>query len=741
MRNVNHDTVVCRVSRISKVYKNPWDPNPYDKILPDEMFISEENVTTDTMSFYRIDTDMNSEKHSMSGLYVPGNVLETVVVEKEPEEEELQDSKDISSCNDTLYITGSKIIIYDNYDSTNPLNCGLEVGDSVDVDKKVNFTYNGKTEIRYHITSVDGEDQSVIDKWILGNYSVSLDGVEFQYHNNNISTTALYNSVAGSTVNYYANSSTKVTTTRPESTTVNGVVVNQTAINSGTYTDENGNTYKDLEAMYEAYGLEYEGDTTNLTGSPIGRMIFVHGMPFQYTYLTDRRQGSQKQYGKEDTVDEINTKKISSSSVDMYGRTFAKEIAGNMPIATIVPGVPKFMTNVKEGLFGYRSGKEARNNWMPLWSDLTDSELDSAMDTILQSEDGEYQYYSMEIDTTDYFNYVNAMCQTSARLMGIGDIKYHGSKCSSLDWDEYNSAADQDYSMFQEVIGLSGGVAFAFDPMSSITDSLSNSTGESMFTSMINGISNKARELEFITGSAGMEIINSNDYEAAVASTGSTVLGTAGSRIKAMLNNTVHGMNVRFPLLWQDSTSQKSYDIDMKFITPYATNFCKWRYVLVPFFHIWCLAAPRSEKTVVNYERPFLIRAFSKGYFNVEMGIIESIQWRRFGDGDMISADGIPTEIDVSITFQDLYQNLAMSKFNGETLGSFKAIGVFFNNTGLMDMLGTLSGVNMNRITITERLGLYAGAAAGAFGATGSNFMGHISDRTRNLVEKFFYGT
>ena len=149
----------------------------------------------------------------------------------------------------------------------------------------------------------------------------------------------------------------------------------------------------------------------------------------------------------------------------------------------------------------------------------------------------------------------------------------------------------------------------------------------------------------------------------------------------------------------------------------------------------------------MNYSRPFLIKAYSRGYFNVEMGLIDSIQWKRYGEGDMISEDGVPTEIDVSISFHDLYQQLAISLFHGaegsekDITMNMQRIAVFFNNSGLMDMLGSLSGVNTNRFNLGEKLSLFASTAIGAFSATGSNVLSHISDRVRNSsLMKFIYG-
>ena len=58
-----------------------------------------------------------------------------------------------------------------------------------------------------------------------------------------------------------------------------------------------------------------------------------------------------------------------------------------------------------------------------------------------------------------------------------------------------------------------------------------------------------------------------------------------------------------------------------------------------------------------------------------------------------------------------------------------------------MDMLGTLSGVNMNKIDIGERFELYAAALGGTISSLGSNFMRNISDRVRNVWERYMMGT
>lgn len=731
--------LLCRTSRPVKVYKNPTDINPMNIVIPKgTLFISANYFEKELLEFYEITKDIQ-DRNLPIGYWVSGDVLEYLPTDDDTEIEENDVKSTYERINETILVRTNKITVYDDNQSSTPSKHELKLKDSVEVDLKSYTICNGSKQTRYHIKSVNGEtDHSDSGKWILGDYAVEVNKSKVVFHNNSISK--MVRTAAGTT----RDAATGAATTATTPTIDNAATADGTTVSNGDQqlleTAEMNS--KEMNDIYASYGFNYALAQKHTMDVPIGRMIFVHGMPFQYTHITDRREGDTNIEGREPVVSEMYTKNVRNGSVDMYGRTFGKEIAANMPIAVITPGNPVFLTNIKQGVIGYSgSSQSAKNNWIPFFGkdEMTGDEFDNALQELISSDNNDYQYYSMTIDTTDYFNYVNAICQTSARLMGLTDFVYHGSTCAKLDWGSYNQAVDQDYSMFEEVIGVTGGVSFAFDPVSSITDSLSNSLTDSMFVSMLNEVSSKAREIEFITGQVGIDTGLSN-YEGSTAQDANGALGTAINRISSFMNNSIHGMNVRFPQIWQDSNHSKNYSMEMRFITPYATQFCKWRYVLVPFFHVFCLAAPRSIKTVMNYSRPFLIKAYSKGYFNVEMGIIESLQWKRFGDGDMISADGVPTQIDVTVDFQDMYQQLAMSKFSNIT-GNFDMIGTFFNNNGLQEMLGTLSGVNMLKIGLGERLSLYASSAVGAFSATGRNFMGHLSDKLNNMYTNIFMGT
>lgn len=810
---ITSNCYMCRVTGITRVYTNPSDMKPSTHtILPGEMFISNQQADIGSSTLFQISSPVSQERMLSIpyDTWIPSTYLDYAPIEiVEEDYEELPSPKE---CHEYFVVKINYNTFYEHSQSSEGYSWPVKVGTVIEVDRSIEIKNDNVVNMRYRVKSIDGStDTKEVGMWILGNPTFYQNDTKYQDHTKNtleliqeedvpervkFRSTVRRSSPArsgGNPENSIIYTGEKKTQTSPfgSSTAVDvgQNLVKQAGENaknlsnksktdkdlkdsgntSGTDTDDANTdvstwerpqedldeyakiTYTEMSdyvGLYKKYNMTYLGES--LMSIPIGRMTFVHGMPFQYTYLTDRRLNNNTTYSKEPTGNFIK-----SGNLDMYGRMFAGDIAANTPICSIVPGTPVFLTNIKQSLFGVDSNasNKERGGWLPVLSQVTDFNIGDAIKSIIdQNDDKAYQYYSMEVNTTEYFNFVNALCQTTARFMGLGNIAYRNRSCTAFDWSNYNQAAEQDYSMFEEVAGMNNGISFAFDPMSSISDTLNNSTKDSDLAGMLNGISEKARELEFMLGTGGisLDIVNSSDYEAALASVSDGVLSGIRnplSVISSFISNTTHGMNVRFPELWSDSTLSRSYDIDMKFITPYATQFCKWRYVIVPFLHLFCLAAPQSKDTIMNYSRPFLIKAYSRGYFNVEMGLIDSIQWKRYGEGDMISEDGVPTEIDVSISFHDLYQQLAISLFHGaegsekDVAMNMQRIAVFFNNSGLMDMLGSLSGVNTNRFNLGEKLSLFASTAIGAFSATGSNVLSHISDRVRNSsLMKFIYG-
>ena len=804
---ITNKAYLCRTIRSTKLYARPNDIKSTNIIIPGDITITTSNVCDNgIVKFLKISDVLTGESKEWVGLWISDDEIEKTEIlqeEETPQETQFDDSVAID---EQLVIKASNILLYENEYAGTGISMDLPVGSLIISDRMININFNGTKQTRYRIKELydpDGNDLFLADGcWVRLGSEVSLisdiedvkidqnypilryaardrkpgtssttssqskndkrrqqqinlaNEKKFQEAKKAANNVTVANVMAASAVSGINPGASAIRKTSQSGNSVQTQNRNVTNIVNQTYDVETFNN------AVEGYRQGYQSTGKSIMGTPIGRMLFVHGMPFQFTHYTDRRPGSEKQYGNSSEYYDLTRvgRSTSSATADFYGRIFEKEIASNIPIMSVVPGEPQFLT-MNTGRFVLPSVTGASNKLKNEFSKLfsaDDFEVGSIVDSsnALARGSNVYQYYSMTINTKEYFKYVNTLCRMSAILMGLKDFTYNGKSCTDIDWGDQNSTTSNggsDFNLFEEVIGVDGGVSFAYDPGSSVTDSLGNSLGESQFASLLKTLSGKAKEFSFIAGSMGYDrdwtsAVDNTDYDKAMSTIGGSNLFGPNSlvgRLATFISNAGRGMNVRFPQIWQDSTYSKSYSVDMKFVTPYATNFCKWRYVLVPFFHCFAFAAPRMINSLTNYSRPFLIRAYSKGYFNVEMGMIESLQWRRFGDGDMISDDGIPTEIDVTIDFVDMYQALGMSKIDGGIFGVFNSslsaqVGLFFNNSGLMDLLGTLSGVNMNRMNMKERFALYWNAYYTGITNMPGNFKRAIQDRLRNTYEKWF---
>ena len=293
----------------------------------------------------------------------------------------------------------------------------FKTGIFIPVVRKIETVCNGIYQIRYQIGEYE-TDNEINGWWILANSNVQLQSTIIP----KISARTM--SLTTNDVMVLDTGDDDTTSTTTEQTSEEDRVA---ALNAADPNDTQriSDLQNAVEDMYSAYASEYGAAVTeSLQGSPIGRMIFVHGMPFQYTYITDRRRYATDAYGK---INEANQKSGSSiNSPDAYGRTFARNIAANMPIMVLVPGVPSYMSKVSSGATGISGGnKSAVERFSGFWQDLTSSESDSLL-AQLEDLGGSYDYFTFEMDMTQYHYYVNALCQAAAAMMGLNDIRVRG---------------------------------------------------------------------------------------------------------------------------------------------------------------------------------------------------------------------------------------------------------------------------------------------------------------------------
>jgi hypothetical protein len=336
------------------------------------------------------------------------------------------------------------------------------------------------------------------------------------------------------------------------------------------------------------------------------------------------------------------------------------------------------------------------------------SENSAAINTLIQNPG---KYYSLNINWQEYFNAVNPMCRAAAKFLNIESYKYLGVKFEDFNW------LDNQNEDLKKKLNYKGGVAFYINSETQISDNFTNSTGPSGIASKINDLSNMGRELNFILGASGA-IAGGNDGNddgqknkntTGLLANGVDALGAGaqkllpgGDLIKAISNGistVIQGGRLIFPEIWNDSSFSRDYDIDIKLVSPECDPVSLYLNIIVPLLHLVGFVAPRSTGPN-GYNSPFLVRAFYKGMFNCDMGIVSSMSISKGGEGDW-SPYGVPTVVDVHFTIKELYGTMAITDNDKDIEKGL------MNNIVLLDYIANMCGVNINEPDFRRILYLY----------------------------------
>lgn len=425
-----------------------------------------------------------------------------------------------------------------------------------------------------------------------------------------------------------------------------------------------------LESQLNA--IEVELNTNSVSDNQIVDGLLVHnlngvyGIPYQFMESVDPRLG--------------NT---------IMGRKYSEKIISKMPLLYITPGKVEFMSNYskaeQEGLLG------------TLLSNNTETDISNII-----KNNG--RYYTFTFADVDYFDYVNGLCRAGARFLGIQDVKIKvggtEDKAKNFNWryalNKNLKATFTDYKF----------IGFYVDSVDSVSESFSNDTTQSQLSSTVNGFSDTAREVGFLLGAgAGKQVqMFDEDKRTQVMSTidniskkylsGSTLLQNIASDFSTISV----GGKLLFPEIWSDSSFSRNFDINLKLRTPDGDILSWYLNIYVPLCHLIALAAGHQTENANGYYSPFLIRAFYKGLFNIDMGIVTDMTISK-GKEAAWTVDGLPTEVDITLTIKDLYNMLSIVP--GDEPKNF------VSNNILMDYIANTCGININQMDIGRSLEIY----------------------------------
>lgn len=390
--------------------------------------------------------------------------------------------------------------------------------------------------------------------------------------------------------------------------------------------------------------------------------------PYQFMDTVDKRYT----YQTEDND-------LGISTVQRYlGQKYAQKVIGQMPLVFFTPCEPVFMQDFsnedKDRVLGYLTSGDG-----------------SGLNFIM---DKNAQYYGVKYAYADYYNYVNLMLSSMAYYLGIHkDTIMIDGKPTEL---RYVNWANNTNSSFKSFFSSKENVMFFADSLSSVDLQFSNNTTQSSLASQINGFSDQVHELQFLLG--GDESVIQSVIDTGIDSTSSIskaftdALGTLGGGLVGSLadrgvNTILNGGKIIFPEIWADSQHDESYSLTFKLRSPDHDSLSIFLNILKPYCLLLALALPRSVEGNANaYRSPFLLKCSSRGIFNINMGIIDSLSVTK-GEECQWNDDGLPTQMDVSISVKNLYSHLAMS--------GFKDNGYLVTNTQFQDFIANTAGLNV----------------------------------------------
>lgn len=456
------------------------------------------------------------------------------------------------------------------------------------------------------------------------------------------------------------------------------------------------------------------GDYKNMadkSGTSYSMRLF--GVPYQFNETTDPR------------IPEINTQ---------IGKKYLESIMLEAPVITIIPGKPYYLPGKK------KNSRLSAAHIMLQAADTGDSKLfkDFLSSHENKSKDaGVLRLYDFEKAYAEYIKYVNILCRTGAAFLGITDkisvggdeteftkfnwSKYHWTSSSSssvagnlVKWTvnkfkgakfSFNDNSNVEEAKLEKVFDTANYVQFYVDPSSSdANDDVSNETAQSQLKQLFDQAGGWAKEFAFIANTSGFGNNFQNFVGGSLSSAGDWIndtlasggLGTGAGAIARILNiggNVLKGDNIIMPEIYQNTTRGSGHTVTIHLRSPYGDTLGFYMEVFVPLMHALGLVLPRQTSSN-SYNSPFIIKAQMDGAWTSNLAIVESISIRR--SQETRNLDGLPTELDVTLSIKDLYADLTMTPSNKPSW--------FLNNSSLVDYIATNCGMSITKPNFEKRI-------------------------------------
>ena len=274
----------------------------------------------------------------------------------------------------------------------------------------------------------------------------------------------------------------------------------------------------------------------------------VFGLPYQFLPTADPRIVTTNDAGE------------AVKKANYIGYEYANKIIERMPLLFLAPGRPAFLTKYNK--------KERETLIGSLIQQGTLGRIESFGDQLDKLLEQGGRYYTFEYKHSEYYKYVNPLCRATAIYLGIQDLKLPGfdTTLNKLNWEFYTTTGISSIADF----GNYRSVPFYVDAETNISESWSNSTQASQLSSTINGISDMAKEVNFMLGMGGTALGMDSVVDADTATnvqnlkdlTDKLINSSAGgflSNLTSHISTLAAGGRMYFPEIWADSQFTRTY--------------------------------------------------------------------------------------------------------------------------------------------------------------------------------------
>ena len=478
------------------------------------------------------------------------------------------------------------------------------------------------------------------------------------------------------------------------------------------------------------YNTVLSNSVENNVNLRIENLQNVFGIPHQFTAITDIRFNQDN--AKNDAF---------------IGRSYGTKILKNLPLLIITPGEVKYNT--------YSDISKAQQLGLSLTNAISSfingrfSSLEfNAADRPVEGRG--MKYYALEFAYVEYFKYVNIFLRLAAHFLNLNNEEVaNGKKATDINWLYWmsDSSDNAEKNIGNKMLNLSfdsvvGSLQEFFTGSRSrgsasirifgkqsvclyancgeaVTDSFSNEINTSTFAQTINSWGDSIRQAQFVAGGlsggkvTGESLGNISGILEEYASNGGKNTGIL-QNIFSKAQTVLSGGRLVFPQIWSNSTFVRNYSVNMKLVSPSGDKLSIFLNILVPIYHILALMLPRqSFKGAQGFKSPFLIKAYYKGFFNIDVGIIDNLTISKGAEGEW-TVDGLPTVAEIQFSIKDMYDQIFMS-------GSAPEL---FTNIMELDYIANSCAINIDDGE--------SGRAIKIFNALTSNKM--ISDTVDNTI-------